>query len=160
MSNQDSKADEDDVDVAELPNVDMEYLRMSRFIMDKRDEFNRFQISRQENSNDQRQTIITPITSNKYNINIDISKTTTTKEGNKTFCDLLFNFMENDGNKIQIDKIRKFIIDNEYESDSIKEDFDFNIYFGDPQSQSNLYTEFNDNDAFGSMTRFMNKYKS
>ena len=107
---------------------------------------------------------MTASATNKYNINADVtsSSITTTKEKTEeTFCDLLFNFMESDGtilDKTEIENVRKFIIDQEFESDTIKDDFDVN--FDDQQPQSNFHQEFNGKDSFGSIREFMNKYKS
>ena len=84
-----------------------------------------------------------------------------TEKDKITFCDKIFNFMLADKNildKSQIEKIRKFMIEEEFESDTIKSDI--SIYGN--RHQSNFYVEFSDHDnlkLYLSIKRFLTQYQ-
>ena len=138
------KQSEDDI------NIDKEYLAISHFNGNKREQFNRFKSA-----------------NNKYNICTTANKPTLEKKGD-TFCDSLFDFMYNNNNdndnNNNIDKIIQFIFEERFDSDSIKEDFeDCFYYFGHEKQaipQSNFYQQFRNQSAFEAMQTFMNLFKS
>ena len=149
ISKLDENITEDDVN----GNIDIEYLRISRVIKDSRNKFNRFRTASERNNN------------NKYMINTGITQETevVANKDDVTFCDSMFNFMQNDKNildKTQIENIRRFIIDNDYDSDSIRDDFEGIYFHHQTHSQSNFVAEFEQNESFDSVRQFLRKYKS
>jgi len=126
-----SSDQEDDID------VDKEYLQVLRFIMDKREAFNRFKT-----------------TTNKYNIKM----TSTETNKDETFRDLLFNEIENE-------KIVSFIIEQQFESESIRDDFEDILFCGNDDiqrfKQSNFYqfSDYDQSQSFQKMLNLIRKYK-
>ena len=114
--------------------TDADYMEMVRVIMNKREKFNRFESNY----------------ANKYNINATLSN-------EATFRDLLFN-------EIQNENIIHFIIEQQFESDTIDQDLAEILFCGDDTQQyteSNFYAlDKHQHGSFISMLRFMEKYKS
>ena len=79
----------------------------------------------------------------------------------KTFCDFLFVYMAEDKHildKTEIQKVKQFIILEEYDTDSIILDIDIYKY----QKQSNFSIKFkedNDLNLFFAMKRFLDQYQ-
>ena len=92
---------------------------------------------------------------------LTLKEAATEFEGDETFCDRMFDFMSKDKNildKTEIDKVKKFMIEEQFESDTIKEDVDI---YGN-HNQSNFYMKFRGNTdlkLFLSMKQFLTHYK-
>ena len=123
---------DEETETTDDSDINGRFLRTARFVMDKRDSFNRFKSSQQ--------------TVNKYNRNIDISKSSETTTNGQTFCDSLLEFICKD-DKIErsnIEQMIRYMIDEQFESDTIIDDFEDIMFYTvnnnkDVWKQSNFY---------------------
>ena len=122
-----------------------DYCQIVRKITDKRDKFDRFKT-----------------TTNKYNMNGTSSAMTEDK--GETFCDLLFNEIENEA-------IINFIIEQQFDTESICDDFEDILFCPKTDvkkyGQSNFYQHFGSckssniaSRRFMKMLKLMQKYES
>ena len=137
-------------------NIDSEYLLLSRYILNKRDEFNRFKSGEQEFDDDG---------NNKYNINFNMLSS------EKTFIDHLYSELADDENgdgDETINRLSQFFISEEFDSDAIFEDLDDaieSIYLNEEKEDkesSNIYLLLDDKNnmvKFKLILDFLIKYK-